>query len=150
MPDAAPILTLSNAILASLLLGFAAGAELDLMAFLAAKYFGTAHYAKIYGFLYAGLASASGIAPSMYAWLYETMGTHNAGFQLGAVAFTASALLVLCLDDIQHSTHRSIRAALDRYKQLLRVPQICGLVFSRSSCKPCLASGYEALDEELR
>ena len=90
-------LTLSNAILASLLLGFAAGAELDLMAFLAAKYFGTAHYAKIYGFLYAGLASASGIAPSMYAWLYETMGTHNAGFQLGAVAFTASALLVLCL-----------------------------------------------------
>jgi OFA family oxalate/formate antiporter-like MFS transporter len=90
-------LTLSNAMIASVLLGFAAGAELDLMAFLAAKYFGTAHYAKIYGLLYSGLAVASGIAPSMYAWIYETLGTHERGFQLGAVAFSLSAILVLTL-----------------------------------------------------
>ena len=49
-------LTLVNAQIAAILLGFAAGAELDLMAFLAATYFGPRHYAKIYGFLYAGLA----------------------------------------------------------------------------------------------
>ncbi|MDA0827249.1 MAG: MFS transporter, partial [Proteobacteria bacterium] len=59
-------LTLVNAQIAAILLGFAAGAELDLMAFLAATYFGPRHYAKIYGFLYAGLASASGIAPALF------------------------------------------------------------------------------------
>ena len=64
-------LTLVNAQIAAILLGFAAGAELDLMAFLAATYFGPRHYAKIYGFLYAGLASASGIAPALFAELYE-------------------------------------------------------------------------------
>ena len=90
-------LTLGNAMIAAVLLGFAAGAELDLMSFLAAKYFGTAHYAKIYGVLYSGLAVASGIAPSMYAWIYETLGSHERGFQLGAVAFSISALLVLLL-----------------------------------------------------
>ena len=89
--------SLESAILASVLLGFAAGAELDLMAFLAAKYFGAAHYPKIYGVLYAALASASGVAPALYAFIHEQSGSHQLGFQLGAVAFALSACLVLCL-----------------------------------------------------
>ena len=90
-------LTLVNAQIAAILLGFAAGAELDLMAFLAATYFGPRHYAKIYGFLYAGLASASGIAPALFAELYEITQSYRTGFALGAVAFTGSVILVLLL-----------------------------------------------------
>lgn len=90
-------LTLLNAQVAALLLGFAAGAELDLMAFLAAKYFGAKHYAKIYGFLYAALASASGIAPALFASIYESTQSYELGFALGAVAFSLSVLLVLLL-----------------------------------------------------
>jgi predicted MFS family arabinose efflux permease len=89
--------TLEYAIFAAILLGFTAGAELDLMAFLAAKYFGVAHYPKIYGVLYAALASASGIAPALYAAIYEQSGSHQLGFQLGAAAFAVSAILVLFL-----------------------------------------------------
>jgi predicted MFS family arabinose efflux permease len=90
-------LTLLNAQIAALLLGFAAGAELDLMAFLAAKYFGARHYAKIYGFLYAALASASGIAPALFAAIYESTQSYQLGFALGAAAFSLSVVLVLLL-----------------------------------------------------
>ena len=48
-----PLLT---ACVAAGLLGFAAGAELDLMSFLAAKYFGLLNYSQIYAVLYAALA----------------------------------------------------------------------------------------------
>ena len=50
----------TGVIAAILLIGFAAGAELDLMAYFAARYFGLAHYSKIYGILYAILAVAGG------------------------------------------------------------------------------------------
>jgi hypothetical protein len=48
----------ASIVFAVLLLGGAAGAELDLMSFLATRYFGLRHYAKIYAVLYALLAVA--------------------------------------------------------------------------------------------
>ncbi|MAI53446.1 MAG: MFS transporter [Gammaproteobacteria bacterium] len=90
-------LTLANARIAAVLLGFAAGAELDLMAFLAATYFGPRHYPKIYGVLYAALASASGIAPALFAEIYEQTQSYTIGFATGAAAFTVAVILVLML-----------------------------------------------------
>ena len=79
------------------LLGFAAGAELDLMSFLAAKYFGLLHYAKIYSWLYAALALASGIAPSLFALIFDVTGSYAIGFAYCIVCFSASCVLLLCL-----------------------------------------------------
>ena len=79
------------------LLGFAAGAELDLMSFLAAKYFGLLHYSKIYSWLYAALALASGIAPSLFALVYDKTGNYSVGFIYCAVCFCASCVLLLFL-----------------------------------------------------
>ena len=90
-------LSLENARIAALLLGFAAGAELDLMAFLAATYFGPKHYPKIYGVLYAALASASGIAPALFAEIYERTSSYTFGFAIGAAAFAVAVVLVLLL-----------------------------------------------------
>ncbi len=89
--------TLGIAIGAAFLLGFAAGAELDLMSFLAAKYFGLLHYAKIYAFLYAALALASGIAPMLFARVFDETGSYDLGFLLGMGAFALGALLLLTL-----------------------------------------------------
>ena len=85
------------ACIAAGLLGFAAGAELDLMSFLAARYFGLAHYARIYGFLYAALALASGIAPALFAGIFDATGSYANGFLIGAVFFTMGAALILAL-----------------------------------------------------
>jgi len=79
------------------LLGFAAGAELDLMSFLAAKYFGLLHYSKIYSWLYAALAMASGIAPSLFASVYDKTGNYSVGFIYCTVCFCTSCVLLLFL-----------------------------------------------------
>jgi len=85
------------AAIASFTIGFAAGAELDLMAFLAAKYFGLKHYAKIYSVLYATLAVCSGTAPMAFASVYDITGSYDTGFVAATVLFLAASMMVLAL-----------------------------------------------------
>ena len=89
--------SLEVAVLASFLIGFAAGAELDLMAFLAARYFGLAHYAKIYSVLYATLAVCSGTAPMIFAYAYDLTGSYDIGYGIAMGLFLASTIMVLLL-----------------------------------------------------
>ena len=84
----------SVAVLAALLIGIAAGAELDLMSFLAARYFGLKHYAKIYAVLYATLATCSGTAPMLFAGIYDITASYDVGFVISAILFAAGGLLV--------------------------------------------------------
>ena len=86
-----------TACVAAGLLGFAAGAELDLMSFLAAKYFGLLNYSQIYAVLYAALALASGVAPMLFALIFDKFGSYEIGFTIGALFFAAGALIVLTL-----------------------------------------------------
>ena len=89
--------SLEVALLASFMIGFAAGAELDLMAFLAARYFGLAHYAKIYSVLYATLAVCSGTAPMIFAAAYDLTGSYDIGYLIALGLFLLSAVMVLFL-----------------------------------------------------
>ena len=89
--------TFETAALAAFLIGFAAGAELDLMAFLAARYFGLAHYAKIYSILYATLAVCSGTAPMIFASVYDATGSYDLGYRIASVLFLVSVVLILML-----------------------------------------------------
>jgi len=89
--------TFETAALAAFLIGFAAGAELDLMAFLAARYFGLAHYAKIYSILYATLAVCSGTAPMIFASVYDATGSYDLGYSVASALFLVSVVLILML-----------------------------------------------------
>ncbi len=82
---------------AALLIGLAAGAELDLMSFLAARYFGVAHYAQIYSVLYMALAVCSGTAPLMFAALHDITASYAMSFSIAAGLFAAGGLMVLLL-----------------------------------------------------
>ena len=84
-------------VFAASLVGFAAGAELDLMSFLAARYFGVRHYAKIYAVLYAALAVAGGIAPPLFARVYDVTGSYRPGIIVASGGFLAGALILLLL-----------------------------------------------------
>ena len=79
------------------LIGFAAGAELDLMAFLAAKYFGLKNYAKIYSILYATLAACSGTAPLLFARIFDATESYDLGFMIATGLFAIAAFLVLLM-----------------------------------------------------
>jgi MFS family permease len=76
------------------LIGLAAGAELDLMAYLTARYFGPRHYAKIYAVLYALLAIAGGVAPMLFAKLYDRTASYTASFHVAAALLVVGAVLL--------------------------------------------------------
>jgi MFS transporter, OFA family, oxalate/formate antiporter len=82
---------------ATLLIGLAAGAELDLMSFFAAKYFGLLHYAQIYSVLYMALAVCSGTAPLLFASLYDYTASYNVSFTIAMGLFAAGAFIILAL-----------------------------------------------------
>lgn len=84
-------------IFACALLGLAAGAELDVLAFLTARYFGLLHYPKIYALSYVALAVGSATAPTIFSAIQQSTGTYAASFHIAAVLFVIAAVLVLLL-----------------------------------------------------
>ncbi|MBS0560915.1 MAG: MFS transporter [Proteobacteria bacterium] len=79
------------------LMGLATGAEVDLLAYLVSRYFGLAHYARIYSWTLAAFSAGVGIGPPLAAWTHDATG----GYQPALLAFAAlaalSALLVATL-----------------------------------------------------
>lgn len=89
--------TLALAILAGLLLGFASGAETDLVAYLASRYFGMGHYGRIYGSLYMAFGIASAASPAVYGAVRDTTGSYDPILFVAALMFVAGGLLLLAL-----------------------------------------------------
>lgn len=83
--------------LAVALIGLAAGAEFDLIAYLVSRYFGMTHYAKIYALLYMVFMFGAGIAPPLFGYWYDAAGSYRDILYAAAGAFVlgASALLTL-------------------------------------------------------
>lgn len=89
--------TLVMAIVAAVLIGVAAGAELDLLAFLTTRYFGLRNYGQTYGLLYAGVAFAGGVGPLAFAALAERMGSYDVSFGVAMGLFAVGGPAVLTL-----------------------------------------------------
>jgi MFS transporter, OFA family, oxalate/formate antiporter len=82
---------------AAFLLGFAAGAESDLIAFLAARYFGMAHFGRIYGMLYMPFGLMSAISPLIYGITRDKAGSYDPVLSVAAVVFIIGGALLLLL-----------------------------------------------------
>jgi predicted MFS family arabinose efflux permease len=82
---------------AALLLGLAAGAELDLLAYLTSRYFGTAHYGAVFGGIYAFFSVGSGLAPLAYAAVHDLSGSYRPMLAAAAVAIVVAVALLLSL-----------------------------------------------------
>ncbi|WP_245739287.1 MFS transporter [Sphingomonas rubra] len=89
--------TIGVAIGAAVLIGLAAGAELDLLAFLTARYFGLRGYAKTYGLLYAGVALAGGTGPMAFAYIHQVAGSFDVSFAISAALFLLGGPAALTL-----------------------------------------------------
>jgi MFS family permease len=79
------------------LLGFAAGTESDVIAFLAAKYFGMAHYGRIYGALYMPFGIGSAVSPIIYGIVRDRTGGYDPILLVSMVLFAAGGALLLTL-----------------------------------------------------
>ncbi len=85
------------AALAAFLLGFAAGAESDLIAYLAGRYFGMANYGKIFGMLYMPFGLFSAASPVIYAQVYDRTGSYDPMLQVAMGMFVAGGAVLLFL-----------------------------------------------------
>ncbi len=90
-------LTFTVAVSCAFMLGFASGAETDLIAFLAGRYFGMANYGRIYGTLYMGFGIASATSPLAYGWVRDSAGSYNPILYTAAVMFVVGAFMLLAL-----------------------------------------------------
>ena len=85
------------AVLAAFLMGFAGGAETDLVAYLAGRYFGMKNYGQIYGVQYMAFGLMAAVSPTLYGWVRDTTGSYDPILIAAAVMFIAGALLLLLL-----------------------------------------------------
>jgi len=81
-------------VVAAILVGIAAGGEVDLVAYLAAKFFGLHAYGKVYGVLYACFAIGAGTSPVIAGLIFDASGNYQRALPLLALAFAGSALLL--------------------------------------------------------
>ncbi len=86
---------LPMAILAGYLIGFAAGAESDFIAYLSGRYFGMANYGKIYGMLYMPFGLATAISPLLYAYIRDTSGSYNPMLSVAIFLYILGGTLLL-------------------------------------------------------
>ena len=90
-------LSFMAASIAGFLLGFAAGAESDLIAYLTGRYFGMAHYGKIYGMLYMPFGLFSAASPLVYAQVFDRTGSYNPILTIAIFGFVIGGGLLLLL-----------------------------------------------------
>lgn len=80
---------------AAMLVGAAAGAEIDVVAYLCGRYFGLRHYGSIYGSLFAIVAVATAIGPALAAQLLPVLSGYGGvlWFEVAMVVIGAGLFL---------------------------------------------------------
>ena len=94
---AAPALDYHGAMLSIALIGLAAGAEYDLLAFMVARYFGMKSYGGIYGALYSCFALGAGVGPVVFGANFDHTHAYGDSLHLAAFLFLLPALSMLLL-----------------------------------------------------
>lgn len=83
--------------LAVTLLGFATGAEFDLVPYLCTRYFGLAHYGRIYSLQWIGFTTAAGVAPALFGYSHDATGSYTPVLLLSCVLYIVAAAMLLGL-----------------------------------------------------
>ena len=87
----------SAATLTAIALGFAVGAELDLLGFLVARYFGLAQFGRVYGWQYAVFVFSSGVGPLWVGAVRDATGNYDLTLTLSAAGLLAACVMFLLL-----------------------------------------------------
>jgi len=84
-------------IVVAILIGLAAGAELDLLAYLTSKFFGPANYPAIFGVIIAFFTVGAGIAPPLFGGVAQANQGYTLMLQISVGMLVLSILLFLAL-----------------------------------------------------
>lgn len=97
-------LNMTIAMIAVFMIGFAAGVEYDLLAFLIARYFGMKSYSTIYGFVYGAFALGAGVGPMTFGIIYDKTQSYDSIMIFSACVMLLGAGLLLLLGKYRHFT----------------------------------------------
>ena len=101
-------ITTFESVAIAILIGLAAGAELDLLAYLTSKYFGPAHYPAIFGAIIAFFTVGGGIAPPIYGAAAKILGGYSTVLIASAAALAVSIGLFLMLGRYPDEEQRAV------------------------------------------
>jgi MFS family permease len=82
---------------AGFMLGFAAGAESDLIAYLAGRYFGMLQFGRIYGLLYLPFGLFSALSPAIWGLVRDRTGSYDPILMVAMGLFIFGGALLLAL-----------------------------------------------------
>jgi MFS family permease len=83
--------------IAAFLLGLGMGAEVDMLAYLASRYFGLRSFATIYGYVFAAFMVAGALGPLMMGALFDHFHSYSAGLGAAAIGSLAAVALLALL-----------------------------------------------------
>jgi cyanate permease len=86
---------------AAFVIGFSVGAEVDLIGYLVARYFGMHAYGQIYGRQYAGFLIATGLGPVIFGAIRDASNSYTPSLCVAAVFILASVTLFAKLPRFQ-------------------------------------------------
>ncbi len=84
------------------IIGLAAGAELDLLAYLTSRYFGLRHYGTLYGSLYVFFALGAGLAPATFGFVYDLNASYVPILKIVALMSVLGGMMMLTLGAYPH------------------------------------------------
>ncbi|MBA4354528.1 MAG: MFS transporter [Novosphingobium sp.] len=85
---------MTTAIPAVIILGLAAGAEVDLLAYIVGRFFGLRAYGAIYGTQLSLFGIGAGLGPPLTGWVYDAGGSYGPALIAGMMLFPLSGLLI--------------------------------------------------------
>lgn len=96
----------THAYLAVLAIGFGAGFEFDLLAYLINRYFGQRNYGAIYGCFYTVIALGGGLGPVVYGFSFDRSGNYHMALLGGVGCLIVGSFLLLLMGPYPRWTDR--------------------------------------------
>lgn len=85
------------AMVAAIALGFAVGAEVDLIGYFTARYFGMAHYGAIYGLQYSIFIFGAAVGPVYTGYIWDVTGNYDLALVIAAALMVPVVVIALTL-----------------------------------------------------
>lgn len=84
-------------LLAAILVGLAAGAEFDLVAYMTARYFGLRHYGRLTGILFSSIIAGGALGPMAFGFGFDRLGSYDPVLMASAAVFAVAGLAQLLI-----------------------------------------------------
>ncbi|MEC3947820.1 MFS transporter [Sphingobium sp. HWE2-09] len=93
-------------VIGAIAVGFAFGAEADLLGYLAGRYYPPHHFGRVYGIFYAIFLGGMALSPSAYGMIVDRAGSYGPALICASILLFAAALLFLILPAFPVSSSR--------------------------------------------